>query len=310
MGQRLIISEEERKEILIKYLTEKIINEQKKSMTGRIYGLIKNLPLVRKIEKSYDPDLKKHIVNLIKLVPKLKNKEQELLNNIPDEKMSSEDLAKKISSQVTNISNSKLNEQVSPGAATPTGWIIALPALIFTILFIRRIIYDRNNPKPIPSGNTPTIKTPQSTPKPPVPPKSEVDKKLEILNGKTVNLYNDPEEQILFGTETVNDFRFFDNSTKGGRSGVKFGLGLRALDIDPNSQLVQKFAKIYGIYEIICLSNPVRLANFIVKEGEYSKDYKYNRKFTDVVGQIAGEYCKAPSADFSVVGKPTSQDIA
>jgi hypothetical protein len=39
-------------------------------MTDRVYGLIKNLPLVRKIEKSYDPDVKKHLMNLAPVTTK------------------------------------------------------------------------------------------------------------------------------------------------------------------------------------------------------------------------------------------------
>ncbi len=156
MGKRLIITEEERKSILSNYYNHEIVSEQEKTMTNRIYGLIKNLPIVRKIEKSYDPDLRKHIMNLVGITPKLKGKEKELLSQIKDENMSSEDLAKKIGSEIPKLSKSKLNEQVAgsyaanyigasalgPASTLPAGWMITIPTLIFLILFIRKVLKD------------------------------------------------------------------------------------------------------------------------------------------------------------------------
>ena len=159
MGQRLIITESERKDIMSKYYSDNIISEQEKTMTEKVYGLIKNLPLVRKIEKSYNHNLKTHLINLVGLVPKLKGKENEILSKIEDENQDTEELASKINSEIANIGKSSLNEQQIPKqsfinayrsnrpieAATtvPPGWVIAVPTLIFLFLFIRQIIKDR-----------------------------------------------------------------------------------------------------------------------------------------------------------------------
>lgn len=156
MGKQIIISESEKKDILAKY---GVISEQEKTMTDRVYGLIKNLPLVRKIEKSYDPDVKKHLMNLVGIVPKLRGKENELLSKVKDESQSTEELASKIDSEIGKIGKSGLNEQPIPkqafinayrantplvGATTvPPGWVIAVPTLIFLFLFIRKIIMDK-----------------------------------------------------------------------------------------------------------------------------------------------------------------------
>ena len=157
MKKNFLITEEEKKSILSKYYGEKVVLEQEKTMSEKIYGLIKNLPLVKKIEKSYDPDIKQHILNLVKISPKLKNKEKELLSQVKDEGQSSEELAKKLNSEISNLNQSKLNEQAAggvyaghylsqiplgPASTIPAGWMITIPTLIFLILFIRKVIKD------------------------------------------------------------------------------------------------------------------------------------------------------------------------
>jgi hypothetical protein len=170
MGQRFIISENDRKEILSKYYGDSIINEQEKTTTNKVYSMIKNLPLVRKIEKSYDSDLKKHIMNLISMVPKLKNKQEEILSLAQDENLSSEELASKLNPEISKITKSGLNEQPISAAnfaksylnnaplptkssLVPPLWQIAVPTLIFLILFIRQIILNNRKNK---NSNQPT----------------------------------------------------------------------------------------------------------------------------------------------------------
>jgi ribosomal protein S8 len=304
MGQRLIISEEERKEILSKYIMENVIEEQKKgSIAVNLYNRIKNKPIVKRLESLADPDFKKFVANVVREFPKYKKKESEMVSQGMTMMKNPEAYLEKNQSKVDQFAGSQIAEQAGGLAIVGVVGVTLLMLIIYTAKYGKKI-------EPTTQSNNPIIKTPTSTPKPPAPPKSDIDKKLEVLDGKTVNLYNDPNEQVLFGTERVTDFRFFDNSKQGERSGVRFGLGLRALDIDPYSELVQKLAKVHGVYEIICLANPERLADFIVKEGEYTKDYKYNKKFTDTVAQIAGPYCKRPEADFSVVSKQSSQNLA
>lgn len=159
MTKLFILSESEKKDILAKYYGDNIINEEQKSVTDKVYGMIKNLPLVRKIEKSYDSDIKKHVKNLISMVPRLKDKEQEIISLAKDGTKSSDELATKLSPEISNISKSGLNEQPITNAqymnsylsntALPTKsstvpplWQIAVPTLIFLILFVRRVILD------------------------------------------------------------------------------------------------------------------------------------------------------------------------
>jgi hypothetical protein len=86
---------------------------------------------------------------------------------------------------------------------------------------------------------------------------------------------------------------------------------------------IKIYAPFFGVYEVPCLSNPDRLADYLLKvEKETvgagtkysktftSKDPKYNKKFTDKLSEVVVQFCKAPQADFSVVSKPSSQNIA
>jgi hypothetical protein len=281
----------------LRNIVSKILKEQNENkLSNRVYNTIKNFPLVRKIEKSYDPDLKKHILNLVGITPKLKGRESELISKASSNKLGLEDLADKLNTEINKLKSSSLNEQ------TPSLIHIVTPIiLVFLILFIRQIMYDKKNPEE--RDKKKSEKPPLGSPK----ELSEIDKKLEVFENKTVNLYNDPQEQILYGKEIISSISFFDNSQLGGRSGVKFGLGFQFQELTPNSRLAQK---IFGLYEIICLSNPVRLADYIVREGEYTTNLKYNKKFTDAVGAIAGQYCKSPAADFSVLQKQSNNKIA
>ena len=81
MGQRLIISEEERKEILSKYIMENVIEEQKKgSIAVNLYNRIKNKPIVKRLESLADPDFKKFVANVVREFPKYKKKESEMVS--------------------------------------------------------------------------------------------------------------------------------------------------------------------------------------------------------------------------------------
>jgi hypothetical protein len=252
-----------------------------------IYNRIKNKPIVKKLESLSDPNFSKFVSNVVREFPKFKGKEQELSSKGLTLLKNPENFIQSNQGQIDKIANSQLTEQIASQIILTT----------FGLLLLMLVVYSAKYGKKINTPAKEEIKIRKEE-------LSEVNRKLQVLKGKTVNLYNDQSEQILYGTETVSDIEFFDLSKSGGRSGVKFGLGYQLQKISPD------LGKVYGIYEIICLSNPERLADYIVREGEYISNYKYNKKFTDAVGAIAGSYCKAPSADFSVIQKPSNNKIA
>lgn len=272
MGKKYIITENQYNVIL----------EQDNSVITNLYNRVKEKPIVKKIESLLDPDFKTFMNNVVKEFPQLKDKEQSFLSQGLKILSNPEDFIIKNQKEVDKILEEQLVEQAVGKFIISTFGVFFLLLLIYTAKFGKKIVKPENLRKE---------------------ELSEVNKKLQVFRNKTVNLYNNAAEQILFGTENVVDIEFFDKSKWGGRSGVKFGFGFA----------LQKSGKsgtsIYGNYEIICLSNPARLADFIVREGEYTKDLKYNKKFTDAVGEIAGQYCKAPTADFSVVQKQSNNNM-
>lgn len=118
-----------------------------------------------------------------------------------------------------------------------------------------------------------------------------LNKSLLPFNGKTVNLYNDSNQQVLWGKIKIEKMEFYDRTSFGERSGIKISTDL-------------------GNYEIICLSNPNRLSNYLVEEGKYTTDLKYNKGFTDAVISKAPNFCKKPSADFAMNTNTKTQSIS
>jgi hypothetical protein len=238
------------------------------------YEKIKNNPLVKKIELLYDVNPNKFLDNVINAIPKLSGKRDQMLSKFNELSSNPESLIKQYGKSIENLGRNQLKEQAVGFA---TAWII-IAVIMIIIGVVKKIRYNKEHPK-----TTPT----------PIP-KSEADTLLQEINGKTINLYNDVEEQILYGRDRVYGASFIDSSLFGSRSGVVFGFG-RLFSSD------SEFKKIWGDYEIICLSNPDRLAPFIVLKGQYDiTSRKYNKKFTDYLNEKVGQFCKKPDADFGV----------
>jgi hypothetical protein len=238
------------------------------------YEKIKNNPLVKKIESLYDVNPNKFLDNVINAIPKLSSKRNQMLSKFNELSSNPESLIKQYGKSIENLGSNQLKEQAIGFA---TAWII-IAVIMIIIGTVKKIKYNKQHPK----TKTTTIL------------KSDADKLLEEINFKTINLYNDVEEQILYGRDIVYSASFKDSSLFGGRSGVVFGFGR---DFPSASE----FKKIWGDYEVICLSNPDRLAPFIVLKGQYDiTSRKYNKKFTDYLNDKVGHFCKKPDADFGV----------
>jgi hypothetical protein len=251
------------------------------------YEKIKNNPLVKKIESLYDVNPNKFLDNVIGAIPKLNSKRNQMLSKFNELSSNPEPLIKQYGKTIEDLGNKQLQEQ---GAVFATSWMIII-AIMLIVGTLEKRRYKRQQDK----LNVPkTTSTSQPTPTPTPTPKSESDTLLEEIDGKTINLYNDIEEQILFGRDIIYKPRFVDSSKNGGRSSVTFGFG-QMFTTSP------ELKDVFGDYEVICLSNPDRLAPFIVKKGKYDiTSRKYNKKFTDFLNEKVGQFCKKPQADFGV----------
>jgi hypothetical protein len=300
MGHRLIISESEKKKILEKYS----LNEQESNLSNRVYGMIKNFPLVKKIEQSYDPDLKKHIANLVKLSPKLKPFEIEMNQKASTDKSSTNDLANKIIGKVDEIQKSQINEQ-------PTAAVLIIPTVIFLLLFLRQVIYNKKNPgvnqKPKlgqPDGGNITFKDPFS---------KEINDQLQQFVGKTINLYDDIQETDLGATAKILSINLFTPTwLSGDIQSIDLGLKVITKGVTYASGVSHK---------VYCQYNPDKLEDRVTTKKRIDgvsigqsvgggMSYEYNKKFTDALNQIAGKWCKKPEADFGLINKTNSSKIA
>jgi hypothetical protein len=189
MGQRLIITESERKEILSKYIMQNVIEEQNKgSIAVNLYNRIKNKPIVKKIESLYDPNLSKFVKNVVSNFPQLKKNETSILQQVTLSSKNPEEFLSKNSSSVDSVTNNQIEEQV--GAI-----ILGFVALILLIVIIKN------------KGTSCQTNT-------------EASKKLQPLVGLTVNLYNGENQQMLYGKVKINDIKFQDCYQEGSRSHI------------------------------------------------------------------------------------------
>jgi hypothetical protein len=101
--------------------------------------------------------------------------------------------------------------------------------------------------------------------------------------GKTINVYNDLQQQNLYGMLRIDGIVFRDPELNSGR--VKMDLS----DGVTTSQ-----------FEIHCLANPDRLSNEMdMYQGTTNKGSFYNKQFTDKLLSLSNGWCKKPSADFA-----------
>ena len=265
MGQRLIISEEEKINILAKHVSEKLLKEDKSSFIQTLYDRIKNRPVVKKIEIAYDPDLSKFVKNVVSAFPNLKKNESVLLQKVQSGQENPESFISNNQTDVEKTISNQIQEQLGV-------FVLGFAALILLILIIKR------------SG----LKCVEN---------QEGTSRLQELVGKTINLYNDSNQQMLYGKVSITDIKFMDCSGDGGRSHVIMNFDWR----------------------VECLSNPSRLDDniYVTSKETVGKTTikksasKYNKSYTDKLQELVGQYCKKPDADFALQStQNNTQNIA
>jgi hypothetical protein len=101
--------------------------------------------------------------------------------------------------------------------------------------------------------------------------------------GKTINVYNDVQQQTLWGMLRIDGIVFRDPELNSGR--VKMDLSDGGVTFP---------------FEIRCLANPDRLGNELdLMKGTTVEETKYNKQFTDKLLSLSNGWCKKPNADFA-----------
>jgi hypothetical protein len=249
-------------------IVKKVLKEQsaeKKSIGDSLYLKIKNKPIVKKIESVYDPNPKVFVSNVLRLFPTFKKNESIILKKYENSIKNADDFLKDQEANINSFIDNKLQEQVNVGVI-----ILGLIAVLVLIGLSKRNFETCVENK-------------------------DATNNLQTLKGQTVNLYNDVNQQILYGRVLVNDISFQDCAIRGGRSHVLLNTEWR----------------------IECLSNPSRIGDTIDvvtresvgKTVIKSVSSKYNQDFTKNVQSLVGSFCQKPSADFAKVNQTSNQNL-
>jgi len=282
MGQRIVISEQEKNEILTRY---NILNE---SIASAIANKLSGTRLYQLVDKSWDPNPINFVQNILKQIPGLKNKQSELVQKITN--ITKMDENQKIS--FINGNRNTVEKEISTTEKSLTEQVV-LWYSIAAVVFIYCII-----------GIVRMEKMRKSDPekydkiKNPPPTENEVyQNKLNQLVGKTINLYKDPEQTQLDDTTKIKDLYLLRKDMFGNAPHIEL--------------MLPTFRK--GIYSeaahimVMCKYNPNRFDDRITLRPDMTSNishqefYLYNKTFTDKLTELAGQWCQAPEADFGSI---------
>ena len=243
-------------------IVQKVLLEQKENIVMSVYNRIKNRPIVKTIEKLYNPNVEQFVKNVISKFPSFKKYESHIIQQVQQGMKNPESIIQNNQNEIEKFTTNQVQEQI--------GGIIVLGliGLVILIVLSRKVACD-------------DVK--------------DATSKIQGLVGKTINLYNDDTEQILYGKVNVSDIMFMDCSTKGGRSHVLINYDWR----------------------IDCLANPSRLDSEITVTSRETvgrttiktSSGKFNKSFTNNLQELVGQYCKKPDADFAYRSPNQNQSL-
>ena len=246
-------------------IIKKVINEQKSSVINRIFNRVKNNPTFKKIQSLYNKDVSIFVRNVVNNFPKLKNKESELLNLVNQGLKNPETFITKYEGE---LDKQKIQEQA----------VILFSLGFFALWMIIAIILRGPKVQGCTTAQEPTDK-------------------LKNMIGKTVNIYNDENNDRLYGTVTIKSIKFQECSSSGGGTVVvETGLPLGRLDVN-------------------CLYNSQKLDPKMFsyttdsKGRKYISSAKYNETFTNELSNLVSQYCVRPAADYAVNQNITNSNM-
>jgi hypothetical protein len=266
MGKRIFITEQEKKDILTQY---NLLNE---NILISIANKLSGTKLYKLVDRLWDSNPINFVQNIIKEIPNIKNKQSELLQKITN--ISKMDGNQKLS--FVNNNKGSVEKELINGEKTLTEQVVlwySIGAIVFIYCLIGIVRMEKmrkSNPEKYNDIKNPPISLTDD---------ETSTKELSDIIGKTVNLYNTSDERDLYKRIKIIDIKFKSQKTSTG---------------------YVEFRTKSETYLVGCLTNPDRLATNVQKMNTVS-DYYYNNKFTTLLDEKVGHFCKKPSADFSSI---------
>lgn len=289
MGQKMVISEQEKNEILRQY---HLINE---SISTTIANKLSGTKLYQLVDKSWDSNPMIFVKNILQEIPSLKNKQSELSQKVTNiTKMDDNQKISFINGNRSTVEKEISNTEKSLTEQVMLWYTIAAVVFIYCIIGIVRMEKMRKT-------------DPEKYDKIKNPPPSETQiyqEKLNTLLGKTINLYDDIQETDLSATAKIISINLFiPSSLRGDIQSIDLGLKVITKGVTYSSGVSNK---------VYCKYNPDRFEDRITIKKKVNgidvgqvigggMSYDYNKKFTDTLNQIAGGWCKKPEADFGSI---------
>ena len=309
MGQRLIITEQDRETILNNH------NLVSEGMFDNIINTLKNTKIYKLVYESYDSNPIKFAENIISKAPKFEQYKQQIINqaqkiNSMSQKQKSDYVNNNKTAALQNLktADNMLQEQFF--------WYgLALVMLIYCIIGIMR----SPTPKEKEAEKQKLAQTDYE--------KQQLEKqkqdderqrledeklKYEPINrilrsnfiGKTLNLYEDTSQQSMnssYSPITIEsvEFKQVNPSLK--------GVLIKGRRQNNENLTVEDI--LGGQLVAVCKYNPDEFSNQMGVFDFVGRNQKqfYNKKFTDKLNELGGEYCKKPQADFGAL--KTRSDI-
>jgi uncharacterized membrane protein len=315
----MILSESEKNRIAEMHM----LNE---NFLGKLLNRFKNSKIYRTVEKVFDTNPKTFVENIIKEIPKLEKVKDELQKRIDGvSKMSDEEKEKYLKDNNVDLEKNidtaekEINEQTQMGAgAVATGGGISFGS-IFMVLMVVVLIYilvglstqkKRNAKKEEERKREEEEKRRkeeeerQRQEQEKLKYKKQNDKLKNTFLNKTLNLYNDSNQQSLnsnFSPFVITDIEF-----------KQINKGLKGIVIKGNSK--ESFEGLLGGNLVAsCKTNPDEFSSTMgvfSRFGDNKQEVFYNNKFTSKLNEIGSQWCAKPNADFGSIDNTDVSNLA
>ena len=263
-------------------IDQSIENSSSVPQIKEILSKLSTIPIFDRVKKCYSPTPEYFVENLKKEFPEIGPKSSELLGKMKSVlKMKKPEMLQYLSKNWKKMISGDLSESETLHEALPPNVIVLI---VFGCAIILLIIISSNRnlesaPEPAqvePAQVEPWVKSPETL------------ELMKLFSGKTINLYNDPEQRYLYGKLKIDIIRWYAEEIEYGIQRVEMTCVSNYLGRDIKHR-----------YIIKGLLNPPSISKDILDD---DRSIFYNGSFTDELNRIATPWIKKPDADYSKKG--------